>query len=616
MKILIILLFTCTYSFSENSDTLIFQRNRQATTSYNVESYLNSDSLKFIDMSLENFQNFSSHNYLGNAGMPQVDLFYNFSFRKLGFQYSKNYFVNNFYTKDNLQFFQTLTPYTSLFYQAGSKREQLFKMTFSYNLKKNWNITANFFRIRSEGFYLRQKTYDNFISLTSNYTSKNRRYAILCGIIYNDVQNNENGGILNDSLFENGGVLDKKLLDIKLRNANRNYLNRSFFINQYLNFGNKRNDSLNNSIDKTKSRFIFSTFYEDNLIEYRDSNPANNFYSNIFNDSLNTYDSTYNLKFENELKWNKLDNKKHRGLIDLIGLGFSFKDQLVSVKQREIDTTFNNIIFGAALYNTYTNHQFWWSFDAKSALSGYNKSDYHVFLSIKKGLFDSIVFVTFNLNSRNYTPDFIYNRYSSNHFRWNNRFQKIIENGADLLFSIEKYKTKLGIHYREFSNPVYFDNYAVSRQFQGTVPVFSADLRKDFSFFNWHLNNTIQYQYVPDSSIIRLPNLVLENALFYENSLLKKALKIQIGVSLFFLSEYFSNAYMPATAQFYLQDDKKYGNYPFIDFFINAKIKSARIFFKIDHLNSGWMGNGYQITPDYPMNDRAFKLGISWQFDD
>jgi len=141
-------------------------------------------------------------------------------------------------------------------------------------------------------------------------------------------------------------------------------------------------------------------------------------------------------------------------------------------------------------------------------------------------------------------------------------------------------------------------------------------LKKDFTFFNWHLNNSILYQYVPDSTIIRLPEYVLEHSLYYENDLFKKAMRLQIGASVYFVSNYFSDKYMPATGQFYLQDDKQYGNYPFIDFFINARVKAVRIFFKIDHLNSGWMGNKYQMTPSYPMNDRAFKLGISWRFYD
>jgi hypothetical protein len=616
MKILVFFLLLSTFGFSENSDTLIFQKNKNSTIFFKSESFGNLDSINYIDMALDNFQKSPNRNYLGNSGAADVGLFNNYTFSQLGFNYSKNNFKNYFYTKENLKFFQTHTPYTDLFYLAGSKREQQFNMTFSHNVKENWNIAVNFFRIRSEGFYLRQKTNDNFISLTSNYRSKDNRYVILFGIMYNYVQNNENGGISNDSLFENGAILDKKLLDINLQNANRANLNRSFFINQYFNFGKKTGDSLTNAIVNPYSRLLLSTLYEDNLLEYKDSNPTNDFYYNVFYDSISTYDSTYNLKFENELSWNRLDNKKHRGFRDLIGVGFSAKDQFIRVKQRDIDTTFNNIIFGGELYNMYSNRAFWWRFRVKYDLFGYNKNDYDLSASFKKMLFDSLATVAFNFSSHNYSPDFMYVNYSSNHFRWRNSFQKILENGADLNFSIVKYKFNFAIGYKEYTNSVYFDNYAVSRQYQGKVPVFSADLYKNFSFFNWHLNNSIRYQNVPDSTIIRLPKLVLEHSLFYENSLLKKALIIQIGASLFFVSEYYSNAYMPATAQFYLQDDKKYGNYPFIDFFINAKIKSVRMFFKIDHLNSGWMGNKYQITPGYPMNDRAFKLGISWRFDD
>ena len=71
---------------------------------------------------------------------------------------------------------------------------------------------------------------------------------------------------------------------------------------------------------------------------------------------------------------------------------------------------------------------------------------------------------------------------------------------------------------------------------------------------------------------------------------------------------------MPATGQFYLQSQNKLGNYPFVDFFLNAKIKSVRVFVKVDHLNSGLMGNNYMITPHYPYNDRMYKIGISWRF--
>ena len=183
-------------------------------------------------------------------------------------------------------------------------------------------------------------------------------------------------------------------------------------------------------------------------------------------------------------------------------------------------------------------------------------------------------------------------------------------------FSMKKYNFALSANYNIYSNVLYFNDSAIAKQYKGKIPVVSAFLKKDFTFYNWHLNNKIIYQSVPDSSVIRLPEFVFEHSLYYENDVFKGAMRLQVGGSIYFVSEYFANAYMPATAQFYLQDKKKYGNYPFIDLFINVKIKTVRIFLKIDHLNNGWMGNNYMLTPNYPMNDRAFKLGVSWRFFD
>jgi ABC-type uncharacterized transport system permease subunit len=39
------------------------------------------------------------------------------------------------------------------------------------------------------------------------------------------------------------------------------------------------------------------------------------------------------------------------------------------------------------------------------------------------------------------------------------------------------------------------------------------------------------------------------------------------------------------------------GGYPFVDFFLNARIKPVRIFIKIDHVTQGFMGNNYSLTP-------------------
>ncbi len=616
-RIFFLFLLICFFCFSvhaSNDTTNLF--NKKTVYYFNQHNAGNNDSVQFVEHTLTNFQNYLPRNHLGNTGLAFNDLWFAPLQNELGFRFAKNNYANYFFSPNDFKFYNTRTPYADLFYLAGTKREQIFKMIFSYNVKKNWNVTANFNRFRSDGFYNRQTTNDNFIALSSNYTSTNNAYGLLVAILYNSVKNAENGGITDDSTFLNSYKVDKKLYAINLSLAKRATVNGSLFVKQFYNLGKKQqiNDSVNSVIPS--SRFSLSTLLERNYWKYEDDFPLSGYYSNIYFDSTKTLDSTYNFKVANELAWKRVDNKKHEGLKDMFGIGFSIKHQYDKLKQHSIDTSFNSISVGAEVYNTYSENTFWWNMSGNYVVNGFNKNDFKTVATIKKNIIDSLSFISFTALAKQQTPDFIYYRYSSNNFEWNNTLKKTEQQQISFLFAMKKYHFFIGADYSLFNNISYFDNYAIARQFTGRIAVFSSFVKKNFSFHNWHLNNKISYQNVPDSSVVRLPELVLEHSLFYERPLLKNAMRLQIGFSVFYFSSYYANTYMPATAQFYLQNERKYGNYPFIDFFLNAQIKMVRVFIKIDHLNSGMMGGKYISTPHYPMNDRAFKIGVSWKFFD
>jgi hypothetical protein len=600
--------------YAGNVDSVILTKKNTTTRFFTENHFEYKDSTQQINNSINNFQNYVGRNYLGNLGLPFNSIHPTTITNKIGFNYNKNNYDPYFYALENLKFYNTRAPFTDLLYVTGVKREQLFKMVFSYNVKKNWNVTANFSSIRSDGFYERQTTNHCLVALSTNYKSLNDRYYLLAGIIYNNIRNEENGGIANDSLFENSRVIDKNLIGINLLSAKKKGVNRTVFFKQYLNFGKKSNDtSLHNAIIP-ESRFILTTQFNDNFIKYEDDVSSENYYSNFYFDTLKTNDSTFHSKIENELLWKRIDNTRHRGFVDQIGVSASIKHQLVRVNQYDIDTAISNIIGGGSIYNTYSRHKLWWNVSFKYGLSGFNKSDYVGAAIIKKRIIDSLSFLSLFVEKKLQTPDFMYQQYLSNNFRWNNHFNQQQQTHFAINLTINKFGLALGADYINYENVLYFDNDAVASQYDGSIGVVTMFMKKDFTFYNWHLNNKMNYQYVPDSTVIKLPEYVFEHALYYENDLLKGVLRLQIGASLFYNSAYFANAYMPATSQFYLQDNKKYGNYPMIDFFINAQIKTVRIFIKIDHLNYGWMGNNYLFTPDYPMNDRALKFGVSWKF--
>jgi len=605
-EIIVIFLFCTSTLFASTNDSIKVPNRIFPLKYYTINQFEYTDSASYVFDRFQDFHNFLEKNTLGNTGMATNSFRYGAN-RLFGFNYGKNNFENYFYTPYNLKFYDTRIPYADIFYLFGTKQEQYFKMAFSYNIKKNWNVTVNFSRIRSKGFYPNLVPSHTFFAISSNYKTLNNRYMLLTSICFNTIKADENGGLTADSMFFNGRIANAKY---QLANAKNYRRNRNAFLKQYFNLGHHENDTL--SIVPT-SRFILTSEFDETAQRYNDLNPRSSFYPAIYYDSTTTNDSSHVYKLNNELAWKRVENKKHRGVIDMIGFGASIQDQLVEIDQREIHRVFNNIFAGAELNNLYSNHKLWWKILYRYGLDGYNKDDYELYGVISKGIIDSMSRISVSYKSTAYAPDFMFNQYASNHFKWENAFDKVSEKSVTASLSFPKYDLYLSADYTSYKKVMYFDQQVQANQDDATLNMFSVHLKKDIRFFNWHLNNNVIYQNVPNYSVIRAPEWILQHSLFYENDVFKKAMHMQIGFELFYNSAFYSNAYMPALGEFYIQTERKYGDYPMVDFFLNMKIKIVNVFFKIEHLNSDFNGYTYMLTPHYAMAPRTFKLGVSWK---
>jgi hypothetical protein len=115
-------------------------------------------------------------------------------------------------------------------------------------------------------------------------------------------------------------------------------------------------------------------------------------------------------------------------------------------------------------------------------------------------------------------------------------------------------------------------------------------------------------------NILNVPKIITRNTLYYSNHFFKKALYLQTGVIFNYFSEYNMNAYDPVLAEFYVQNNTKIGNFPRLDFFINAKVRQTRIYLKAEHFNSALTGYNYYSAPNYPYRDFTVRFGIVWNF--
>ena len=605
-KLAILFLFFAHALFAHPNDSLKASSKVSPLKYYTMNQFEYKDSFNYPDNSLLDFQNYLPKNTLGNVGLPFNDFIYKTS-RNFGFNYQRNYYSAYFFKPSELYFYNTRIPYTNIFFVFGAKQEQYFKLVFSYNVNKNWNVTANFSRIKSNGFYQKLRTDHTSLFLSTNYRTSDNRYMLLGGGGFNTLKNEENGGMVSDTNFFNGS----SDYSPSFADANNYRFNKNIFLKQYLHIGHKVNDS---APIIPSSMLILASQFDGLAQRYRDANIPKYYYDNYYYDTLKSHDSVYTMKIENELAGNRVDNLKRRGIFDMIGAGAGLKHQYIKVRDRRMDSLINNILISAELNNLYSKNRLWWKLKSSYGLEGYNKEDYQLCASITKGWKDSLSKVSLVYQQKAYAPDFMYTIYHSNHFEWIQSLGKTTEQSIAAGLFMDRYDLAFGADLTNFRNVVYFDTVAIARQYGGNVQVISLSLKKNFSFFNWHLNNKIEYQQVPDSSVIRVPQWILQHALYYENDLFKKALRLQVGFQAFYNTAYYANAYMPATGQFYLQNKNTYGNYPVIDFFLNLKIKVVNIFFKIDHLNAGFSGNTYMLTPHYILNQRSFKFGVSWKF--
>jgi hypothetical protein len=123
----------------------------------------------------------------------------------------------------------------------------------------------------------------------------------------------------------------------------------------------------------------------------------------------------------------------------------------------------------------------------------------------------------------------------------------------------------------------------------------------------------ILWQKVSDSRFIHLPELSARLVLSY-NMVVSKVLFVQMGADARYYTEYYADAYHPATSFFYLQYKKLIGNYPYIDLFADLKLKRTRVFFQYMNLGSLFLNKSYFTSLHYPMNKATFRLGVAWSF--
>ncbi|MBQ7422102.1 MAG: putative porin [Prevotella sp.] len=230
-------------------------------------------------------------------------------------------------------------------------------------------------------------------------------------------------------------------------------------------------------------------------------------------------------------------------------------------------------------------------------------------------------------------PTFYYRHYQSRHFWWSDDdLDNVIHTRIEGLLTLKRTRTQLRLAVDELKNYTYFGqsydlvedntnylqrNTTVNvRQASNAINLFTLQLRQDFTLGPLNWENELTYQRSSDEDVIAVPALNLYTNLYLRFKI-ARVLKCDFGADMRYFTKYYAPEYNPAIGQFTVQENEenrvKLGNYPIINVYANFHLKHTRFFVMFSHVNAGDGGNSF-LTPHYPINQRLFRFGLSWNF--
>lgn len=227
-------------------------------------------------------------------------------------------------------------------------------------------------------------------------------------------------------------------------------------------------------------------------------------------------------------------------------------------------------------------------------------------------------------------PTFYYRHYHSRHFWWDNTsLSKELHSRVEGLFSYRKTNTTLRVAFDEIQNYTYLamgyniaddhsrkGNTMEVRQKGGAITLLTLSLAQNFKLGPLNWENVITYQKSTDNDVLPVPDLNIYTNLYLRFKI-AQVLKCDFGADGRYFTKYYAPDYSPALGQYAVQtgDDRvQTGNYPLVNIYANFHLKHTRFFVMMSHVNAGSGNRQYFLTPHYPLNQRVFRFGLSWNF--
>ena len=579
-----------------------------------------------VDTSLTIYEDYS-FNYLRkdnfellpfpNVGQTYNRLAYDFSEREAIFPLfgaqARHY---NFMEVDDIYYYHVPTPFTELLYKTVLEQGQLLDALFTVNISPNFNFSIAYKGLRSLGRYQHMLTSTGNFRFTTSYNTASNRYHLKAHFVSQDLLNEENGGLTSQSLRQYIDKLpefdDRSRLEVNFEDAQstlkgkRFYLEHSFDLYKVADSAVTRGIALGHKLDVGSKDFLFQQANANNLFGPSFENTA-------------IKDKTELDYFYNELfvEFSSGSLGKLRGSAGYKHYTYGY-NSVVDLETQFVPSKLTGEVVSAG--GSYQNKIGKFDFNSKAQINltgdfeGYNlEADLAFLLGETNG-----ISVGATANSSAPAFNFLLNQSDYINYNWLHQYEN--EKTQALNFKLLAPKlVNLKGEVSRVESIAYFgiNDEDLVKPFQANEDVNYARMlaSREFKVGKFALNNTFLYQRVFNGEdILHVPDFITRNTLYFSDYWFQRALFLQTGLTFNYFSGYNMNGYDPVLAEFYVQNNMKMEGFPTVDFFFNGKIRTARIFVKLEHVDALINGNNNFSAPLYPYRDFALRFGLVWNF--
>ncbi len=503
---------------------------------------------------------------------------------------------------DQFRFYSMKKAITTAFYTQGqTQQDGIFRARFARNFKDRVQFSLDYTRTNNQGSYNRQSGRGTNIGAGFWYHSKNQRFNVFLQHYSNVYDQENNGGVTTDTLFNDELYQERSGIPVALGEAVTRDQQKAYQLTStYRLFGR-------DSVDVDRGLLAEYVFRLDHWrFRYSDSSPDSTYYTQDFTDRRGIRHllenrkirNTFNLAFKGKLA----EQQFKVGLSSIINRINQEPNRFSVTEWRahgKLDWTLGTQI-GLKTAAEINLHSQYTGYMATGTLS----------INLKKA---GSLAGTLTLNSK---PPSLIERstWLSQIQVWDFDFKNNFTNHLQVTYLLPSINLRLSAGQVLSTNQIYWDTQGRPAQEATLTTLNYLEAYKMFRLGNFYNENRIVLQATGNKAVFTVPDWHTQQSIYYSGSIFRKKMQLKTGFDLRMHADINGITYRPHIGQFTLDDRSDILWYPALDYHISFQVRFLRAFAMLQNILQPLRSDIYYQTSRYPQPDLLFRVGLSWVF--